>query len=1524
MKKYVTKEKHILDTSPWGHEKSVLPSNYEDNFVSEYNDYIYYYDYNDTNKRIFRYDRETNERLLLYKAKYEISDLQVYNKEVYFVMNNIVYKLLQYERKIEQFDDSFKKYNVDLYYIQNGKYFISDGKEVYVKNVNTKKKILSIYNFKGFNIDNNAFYSKEGSYLYQYDIDTLGKVKTSKGGGTFLYGNRLASWDKDYYKYKNGRKYYKWYFRIYRYNGKIDESYIDYDYKGGIYHIMCDGKGGIYYRDSLTNSDTYYESKSAVPKICTENFNGYIDIVNDKWVKYIEDDNVLFYDGIKLEYSEKNVFTIPKYSYDFKDNNIYNDNVYKDEGVYVSDTIVQIGGYIYYIKGNILWRELIGDRTYVEKVALFSKSFTPDQLVYYKDYFYVLDNDKIYKLKFDGSVCIKILDEFKYERYNDDPIRCYRVNKFYLYKDRLIFNIQYRQDDGDKRGYIYSMEIPNKEYVYVSTDNKEDWEEKLNLLQIDCAWENEKFYYFIKTKWDIYYIYKDDERRYIIKSTNGYKDYTIYKPTGKNVDDRIRGLRYDDKTNNIVYIRYWDNRDLYEIVQRTTSGSYVNSIELGDISPYINECRSKINELYVNNGYKVIYTDEDRIDNGERNHCYLLDEKYNKIRELDTKFKYLTKGYIYSYDECQSILDPPDIDANISNNKVGNNTDFIISGTVKGENLKVVCKIGNCTKSIHNNGNNEFCFKFNTNELNDGIYENVIVYAVDVNNNTLSKVNLGNIKVDKSLENINNKLDDMLKYGNGETRVLVIESDSKLDYNTYNVNILNNILDKCMQMNLDIIVIDVDIDKNMIYDKIFNKCIHLDENNIDKQYFMKKIIYFINDIRQKDINNAFVTNKDKLEFIKKLFDKDKDYRINENYKISDKQIILNADLNECIKRGKEGTLMYMLKHYPNVYDNAVNINDTYNSEKFENIEVSTENEQLVLDGEGSKIMYELYDNMRGKWRLQLIEYDDTNNELYDKKAYSDIEFYIHKAPIPKFIVFYDVKKEKVILKDNGSYDLDYQYSMPNKGISKYCWRYKIINNAGQEVWIDAGGGKNLKQVEININLKNIIDYELTVFDTQGAHKSISKKHLIYDKPIIDFDYVIKNKTNYFYQGNIGKESITIKECIDYNDDYYNELLYGYTEGREKIYSYNLSQDKYKDKYEICKDINKKVLLDEDINVSLNVINKVGMEKSIKKKIKRKQIQLVNDTYKNMDIYKDEKVFKTGNKYILEFKVNVQQQENLKDFYLCINSEGLLLKDVQVDEYNGSYTLEVNIPSLEEKEIIYEVNVYSKRTNELLHRELYNSKIIKGIGLENFRITKVYDLALKDYYNNNLEKVFYVNDLALDENDFGGIKLTKGYKFDFLIDAIGVKDEKIKIIPRFYIQEDNEFKEVDLYWINSNGDITKVTLDSYYKDKEIILKEIKVNENNKKIYKGEYYIPATSFVVDQNKDIVSKKDINNLNDIIISFDIGIYIGRDKIYSYNSQKWKEEKTVVNDYRVGDVIKYNYTENGLYDHIKTYRVR
>lgn len=459
-------------------------------------------------------------------------------------------------------------------------------------------------------------------------------------------------------------------------------------------------------------------------------------------------------------------------------------------------------------------------------------------------------------------------------------------------------------------------------------------------------------------------------------------------------------------------------------------------------------------------------------------------------------------------------------------------------------------------------------------------------------------------------------------------------------------------------------------------------------------------------------NAVFCIGQDIIHYYELFSDEERDYPLTSSFTITGKITKSNDLLGEIVKQAKDGSLEVKYEHNPNFYDNPVSKNpkDDGKWHKVKAFFKSDANKhELVNLAASDFLFFEPTDEWRGEIKISIRGSDSTGNDAFDRTAEHFAIFRVHKPPVP--IPKMTLSPGKVVLEDNGSYDLDYnirkntRVNKPNdrqySGIKEFYWSIQFNDSE----WIDVGTGP---RVEYSLSGKTVTDIRLTVEDYDGAFASISKKALILDKPIANFDYLVGGKyATYVYRGNQRHESLSVSPNITWFDEAYNDWMYN-TSGKRletwtavKTGENRNSSNAYSNELLKPKDKFNSLVSGQQVSTQLIVSNKYDLTDEITKTIQVKDIDIVDRTESNYD---NKNGFKVGTKATFTIDLTSAQAIDCNELYVEIKSSDLgsnkILDKIGENRFEGSINLS-DTPSLWNS-FNYSINVYSKRTGELLH------------------------------------------------------------------------------------------------------------------------------------------------------------------------------------------------------------------------------
>lgn len=458
-------------------------------------------------------------------------------------------------------------------------------------------------------------------------------------------------------------------------------------------------------------------------------------------------------------------------------------------------------------------------------------------------------------------------------------------------------------------------------------------------------------------------------------------------------------------------------------------------------------------------------------------------------------------------------------------------------------------------------------------------------------------------------------------------------------------------------------------------------------------------------------DTVFCIGQDKIEYYMTFEDEDRDYPITSSYTYTGKATKTNEQLSELVKQVKEGSLKVKYEHDPSIYDNQVPVS-VKSDGKWHSVKTSFDTDKskwrVINLVEEDYLFFEPTDATRGSWKIYIQGSDDTGKPAFDKISEHYATFKIHKPPIPIPQMIPGVNK--ITLKDAGSYDYDYQFKKNSKknipgdreysGIKEFYWSVQFDNAE----WVDVGTGPTQ---EVLLNGRTVTDFRLTVEDYDGAFTSISQNALILDKPLVDFVYTVGGSyTTYSYQGNVSHETTKVKSMISWLDEAYNPWLYNTSGARSLTYKaiktgeIRNSENEYSD--QILNPKFASITNSKLIGTELTASNKYDKQDSIIKYLNVKQIDIIDRTNESKNRPGG---FLSGSK--VKFLINLTSPDSIDydEFYLTICSTDLKLSNSPLNKTGTNiFEKEITLDQTLKGTLSYTVNVYSKRTNELLHRE----------------------------------------------------------------------------------------------------------------------------------------------------------------------------------------------------------------------------
>lgn len=454
----------------------------------------------------------------------------------------------------------------------------------------------------------------------------------------------------------------------------------------------------------------------------------------------------------------------------------------------------------------------------------------------------------------------------------------------------------------------------------------------------------------------------------------------------------------------------------------------------------------------------------------------------------------------------------------ITNHNINTDSPFILSGKAwdsNGDRLTIQATIVGKTKSQVINVSptsqptpDNWSLTWSGDDLQEGVYGPVTINITDDKGGSHSIVWNGTIIVKDVLKIIDSKIKEHFPpISNNDIRIIVPNTNIEIRESTTNNATSSSIKNNATKLNSDLFFIGKGgSTKNYIESRITNNYA-INTNNVEIQLSE----YILN--RLKDINtNIFVVGND-INTNMLFTDIEKDYEsitVYNKLKTNEELIELEKSLGISILQPKTGTLQAKYSHDPSIFDNPVPKH--YKAD---------ENWHIVSGIDDSFIIKKALFDMRGKWSLTMKGSDDTRNANFDK--YSDdreIEFIIHEKPTA-IINAWEVSDENYhYLTAEKSFDLDYEYILPNNGIVDFTWYYQLEDGS----WYEYSKDKRIT-IPRRISNQDVVQFSLTVEDYHGAKdtNTTNAPPLLDPEPII----IVPDNT---YLGPLGSDRLQVNNA----------------------------------------------------------------------------------------------------------------------------------------------------------------------------------------------------------------------------------------------------------------------------------------------------------------------------------------------------------------------------------------------------------
>lgn len=354
-----------------------------------------------------------------------------------------------------------------------------------------------------------------------------------------------------------------------------------------------------------------------------------------------------------------------------------------------------------------------------------------------------------------------------------------------------------------------------------------------------------------------------------------------------------------------------------------------------------------------------------------------------------------------------------------------------------------------------------------TSALDAGTYTDIPITITDIDGVTTTKIWKGTIIVMDILTMINDGISKTLLDSTHDNRFVLVNTESSIENSARNTQLLNIIKAKLNGRGQSVLWLGKSDSKSYIDSQL----------TLDNYYSYKfiptdaktSIIEFIMSIITEDVAGDIFVVGDQIITEMLFEDYEKDY---EGISREDK-LKPNTELTQEDKKPKEGTLQAKYTHDPTLFDNPVGKHFSADEEWHS---ISDMNDPFIIK--------EAMESMRGLWTLTLQASDTTKNPAFDKYATPKTKnFIIHTAP--KAIANLYESSTELFLSAAESYDLDFQYFLPNNGIVKYEWFYELSDGS-----IHKYPSEN-KYIILprHMSGKEVTGFTLTVYDCYGAKDS---------------------------------------------------------------------------------------------------------------------------------------------------------------------------------------------------------------------------------------------------------------------------------------------------------------------------------------------------------------------------------------------------------------------------------------------------
>lgn len=417
----------------------------------------------------------------------------------------------------------------------------------------------------------------------------------------------------------------------------------------------------------------------------------------------------------------------------------------------------------------------------------------------------------------------------------------------------------------------------------------------------------------------------------------------------------------------------------------------------------------------------------------------------------------------------------------------GDSDDLIVSAIIDGKTKTATIK-----KAPSSRGEDNFTLVWDN--IKEGEYKDIIVTVKDNWGGENQYIWRGTLSIRNVLKDINEKIGKHVLPSDQDLLFISSNTEHDIKETASNNTYIDHIKSKMANRNA----------QDMFFVGLDGKTKQYIQENLTKEYAIKSegnhnslVDYVLRIVGQSVDTRDYVIDKvgangkkiddgENINHNMLFSDEEKDY---EGISIEDKLNFKNPNINnldleklEKLKetmKPKEGTLQVMYEHDPTVFDNN----------PIEKHSRADEQWHVISDIDDPFVLNKAERSMIGEWKITLKASDNTKNPIWDKYSDDKTEiFYIHR--LPEAIIEYYDDGDKMFLIGEKSYDEDLQYRLPNNGIVKYEWFYRLQDDGNWHKWPE-----EIKNIHIPkiIDGKVVSDYALRVYDYHGRTHTTEKK-----------------------------------------------------------------------------------------------------------------------------------------------------------------------------------------------------------------------------------------------------------------------------------------------------------------------------------------------------------------------------------------------------------------------------------------------